>query len=239
MKKRTKWIVSFVFLLVGFMVAVQFQTTSEEPEKRETRDQWEVREELLNQQEERQELLVKISEADKVLADYKEESSKKKVDTLKQSIHELEEKIGLSESEGSGVEITIKPIFQESEKGQTYPAVSPELLSKLINELNMFGAQEIAIGNERLTNLSPIRDVNGFTYVNNRPLPPLPVKIHVLSKNPKKLLDYIEASQSKDFFAIENLGIEANSNPSLVLPKYEDPLKLEYLQENKKKETGE
>ncbi|MFQ3545836.1 DUF881 domain-containing protein [Halobacillus rhizosphaerae] len=238
MKNRVKWMVSLVFLCIGFMTAIQFKTTAE-PKARDTRDQWEIREELKNEQQTQEELLKKISDADQILDNYNANSSQKKVDTLKESIHKLEKQTGLMEAQGAGVTLTISPIFQESTTGQAYPSISPELLSRLVNELNQFGAEEIAIGKERLTNLSPIRNVNGYTYVNNRPLPPLPVTIQVLSENPDKLRDYIEASQSKDFFAIDNLDLKAITEDSLVLPKYEDPLQLEVLKENDRKETGE
>ncbi|MCA0983565.1 DUF881 domain-containing protein [Halobacillus yeomjeoni] len=232
MKKQSKWMVGLVCLFAGFMVAVQFQTTAGEPEIRDTRDEWEVREALVKQQDVQQELLQKISEADQTIENYEEKSSAEQVAALKKSIEKLEKKVGLTEVEGEGVSIEISAIFIENIEGvQAYPAVTPQLLSRLLNELNTFGADEISIGNERITSLSPVRDVNGSTYVNNRPFPPLPVQIKVLTDQPEKLRDYIHASQSKEIFNIENLDLQAEVKEELTLPKYDDPLHLKIFKE--------
>ena len=235
MKKNSKWMVSIICLFIGFMVAIQFQTTTVEPEVRDTRDEWEVREALQDEQQNQRELLEKIRAADKTLEDYEAQSSQEQLATLKESIDLLEQRVGLTEAKGAGVVLKISPIFQEGfSSEQLYPILTPQMLSRLINELNTFGAQDIAIANERLTNLSPVRDVNGMTYVNNRPLPSLPLTIQVLTDQPQKLKDYMEASQSRDMLSIENLDMEVETSETITLPKYDAPLHLEILEE-----TGE
>ncbi|RDY69179.1 DUF881 domain-containing protein [Halobacillus sp. SY10] len=231
MKRRTQWLLSTVFLLIGFMVAVQFQTTSHETEMRDTRDVWEVREDLKTQQEHQQDLLEKIAGADQTIENYEKQTSREQVETLKDSIESLEKKIGLQKKKGAGVELTIRPIFEEGVAGQEYPSVSPHLLSRLLNELNTYGAENISIGNERLTNLSPVRDVNGSTYVNNRPIGSLPLTIKVLAEDPEKLQDRMKASPTQDIFNIDNMEIVFEVKEQLVLPKYDDPLHLEILEE--------
>lgn len=231
MKRRTQWLLSTVFLLIGFMVAVQFQTTSHETEMRDTRDVWEVREDLKTQQEHQQDLLEKIAGADQTIENYEKQTSREQVETLKDSIESLEKKIGLQKKKGAGVELTIRPIFEEGVAGQEYPSVSPHLLSRLLNELNTYGAENISIGNERLTNLSPVRDVNGSTYVNNRPIGSLPLTIRVLAEDPEKLQDRMKASPTQDIFNIDNMEIVFEVKEQLVLPKYDDPLHLEILEE--------
>jgi uncharacterized protein YlxW (UPF0749 family) len=234
MKKRTKWLVSIVFLFIGFMVAVQFQTTSYETQLRETRDVWEVREELKRQQDAQQELLERIADADQTIEDYEQQSSGEQLDTLIESIEVLEEKIGLKMKEGAGLEMTIAPIFEESFTGQAYPKLSPHLLHRLVNELNTYGANDISIGEERVTNLSPIRDVNGSTYVNNRPIGSLPITMKVLAEDPEKLVNYMKASPMQDIFNIDNMEIKIDLKESLTLPKFDEALHLEILEE----ETG-
>lgn len=231
MKKRTKWLVSIVFLLIGFMVAVQFQTTSYESKMRETRDVWEVREELQRQQDAQQELLESISDADQTIEDYEQQSSGEQLDTLIESIEVLEKRIGLSKKEGAGLKMTIAPIFEESLTGQAYPKLSPHLLHRLLNELNTYGANEISIGEERITNLSPIRDVNGSTYVNNRPIGSLPITLKVLAEDPEKLRNYMKASLMQDIFNIDNMEMKIELKDSLTLPKFDEPLHLEILEE--------
>ncbi len=222
------------------MAAIQFQTASSEPEFRDTRDQWEVRQELQEQQKVQQELLEQITRADRMLEEYDEVSDEEKLETLKESIEQLEQQAGLTTLEGSGITIKLEPIFQEWEEGApAYPTVSPSLLTHLINELNTFGSEGIAVGEERLVSISPIRNVNGDTYVNNRPMQPLPVVIKVLTSNPQKMLDYVNASRSRDMFALDDISMVVEAENNLKLPGYEDSLQLGILEFDSSKETGE
>lgn len=230
--------ISLVFLLVGMMMAIQFQT-AQEPEKRDTRDLWEIRAELEQEQKTQQELYQQLAEVELTIDQYNKQSDREKIETLKSSLEDLREKAGLTEVTGGGVRITISPIFFESVSGQKYPSVTPELLSRLLNEINNYGATQVAIENERIVNVSPIRLVNGKTYVNNHPLPPLPIEIKVLSENPKKMLDYVQVSQAKDNFAIEELELTAEVVDELTLPNYEAPIDLEGLEVKEPEEKGD
>lgn len=232
-----KVLFSIIFACIGFMVAIQFQST-QNPEQRDTRDLWEVRTEIQNQQKIQQQLYNKLAELDEMLTQYEGQTKQVKVETLKESIEELKMKAGLKEVTGEGVIIKVTPIFQNIDEEQSYPSVSPELLHRLMNELNTYGASDIAIANERITNVTPIRDVNGHTYVNNHPLPPLPVTIKVLAADAKRLLDYMQVSQSKDDFAIENLELKLSQKDRLTLPAYGNVPTLEYLEVDNN-ETGE
>lgn len=235
MKNKSKWMVSLICLLIGFMAAIQYQTVTAQPEMRDTRGTWEVREDILKQQEIQQNLLEKIESSAETIHEYEAKSSHGQLEILKRTIYDLKEKAGLTEVEGEGVLLRITPIFQENpNEGQVYPTLSPLLLSQLINELNTYGAEELAIGNERFTNLSPVRNVNGSTYINNRPLPSLPFTISVITEQPEKLKDYMEASQSITRLAFENIGVQVEVKQHLTLPEYSDPVHLELFEE-----TGE
>jgi uncharacterized protein YlxW (UPF0749 family) len=225
-------------MLAGIMVAIQFQST-QNPKERDTRDSWEIRSALQEQQKMQQQLFQKIEQIERTIDQYSEQSEEEKIQTLKNSIEKLTKKAGLTEVTGDGIIITIEPVFLEKDTVQTYPSIKPELLNRLINELNSFGAKDIAIENERITNLSPIRYVNGQTYVNNHPLPPLPISIRVLANNPKKLMDYIQVSQSKDNFAIDDLHLSAKIEDDLTLPKYDENISLKWVKVKEPEEAGE
>lgn len=220
------------------MAAIQFQSVKE-PTERDTRDLWEVRAQLQVEQKKQQQLYEQIAQAEEIIEQYQEKTQEEQVNTLKESIKVLNKKAGLTEVTGSGVLIKISPLFNDSEMGQEYPTLTPELLHRLINELNKYGATDIAIENERIINTSPIRYVNGETYVNNHAVPPVPIEIKVLSANPSRLLDYVQVSKSKDYFAIENLDLNASLKPKLVLPKYEGMINVDMLQVNEVEKTGE
>ncbi|MDC3416476.1 DUF881 domain-containing protein [Aquibacillus salsiterrae] len=238
MKGRQIIIISLVCAVVGLMAAIQFQSVNE-PTQRDTRDLFEVRTQIQVEQKKQQQLYQQIAESEKIIEQYQEKTQEEQIATLKNSIEELKRKAGLTEITGSGVLITIKPIFFDGEAGQLYPTITPELLHRLVNELNSYGATDIAIENERIINTTPIRYVNGETYVNNHALRKVPVQIKVLSQNPSRLLDYIQVSKSKDYFAIENLDLIANIKQKLVLPKYEGMINVEMLEVNEIEMSGE
>lgn len=219
------------------MIAIQFQST-QEPTKRDTRDLWEIRTKLQTEQKKQQQLYQQILETEQTIEQYNAKSEEEQLSTLKDSIEALRRKAGLTNLTGSGLVITIHPIFEEMESVQTYPSVNPDLLNGLINELNTYGASNIAIEGERIISITPIRYVNGETYVNNRALPSLPIVIKVLTQNPSRLLDHIQVSKSRDYFVIENLDLQAEIKDSITLPKYEGSINLDPLDVKEPEETG-
>lgn len=202
------------------MLAIQFQSTSSS-KQRETRDMWEIRAQLQEEQEQQQSLYNQINELEATLQKYEEQSEQEQVSSLKESIEALEAEVGLTEITGKGIKISIDPIFVDSSTGQEYPMVSPELLSRLINELNTYGTQDMAIENERIVNTTPIRYVNGETYVNNHNLPDLPINVYVITDTPERLLNYMKVSQSQEDFAIENMSLSVTYEEKITLPPYQ------------------
>ncbi|SDL76690.1 DUF881 domain-containing protein [Sediminibacillus halophilus] len=228
MRFKHKLIISLVFGLIGLMVAIQFQT-NREPDERDTRDLWEVRSQLQEEQKFQQNLYQQIRDAEQTIDQYEANSESEKVQTLKNSLENLRSEAGLTDLKEPGIIIDISPIFVEKEGGQPYPAIAPDLLNRLINELNTYGATDIQVANERIVDVTPVRSVNGETYVNNHPLPSVPLEIKVLAANPEKLKDYMEVSHSKDDFAIENLDMEIRYEEQVHLTGYQEPFQIESM----------
>lgn len=232
MKVQNKLVVSLIFALAGFMVAIQFQSF-QHPIERDTRDTWEVRADIQKQQKTQQELYGSILAAEEMIQKYQNNSASESMETLKESVKKLKKDAGLTEITGKGVVFTLKPLFHESLEPQEFPNVSPELLSRFINELNTYGTTDISIANERLISISPIRNVNGNVYINNHPLPPIPFDIRVLVNNPDKLLSYMEYSHIRDDFAIEDIDLIGKKQSSVTLSSYDQKIHLKsiHLQE--------
>ncbi len=233
---KNKVIVSILSIFIGFVLAIQFQT-SNGSSQRETRDTWQVRAKLQDEQQKQQLLYKKLDKLEAVYEEYAKQSEQEQMDVLKESIIELKKKAGLLERDGAGVVMTIEGIFIDSPYAQEYPTISPELLNRLINELNAYGATDIAIENERIVNTSPIRYVNGKTYVNNHALPDLPLNIYILTENPQRLIDYMEVSQSMDEFSIEDMSMEFTLKEKITLPAYQGIINFEAVEVNE--EIGE
>ncbi|KHF28561.1 hypothetical protein LR68_02649 [Anoxybacillus sp. BCO1] len=162
------------------MLAVQFQT-SQEPDVRDTRDIWEIRRDLQKEQELHKQLLNEIRKYEETLEKYEQQRSENKGAILRQTVEELKKEAGLTEVVGEGVVLYIEQMYDESYVGPVSDTISADLLRRLINELNMYGAEHISIADQRLVNTTVIRDINGVTKVDSYPLRSFPIEIKVIT----------------------------------------------------------
>lgn len=225
MENRKTIIFTAIAIILGFMLAVQFKST-QEPVFKDTRDIWQLREALIKEKELQSDLMDEIRSVDDILYSYETDQNNSKIDALKQQKEQLKARIGLNEKIGDGIIITIEKLYNDSFGGYSYDSIPPLLLSRLINELNKFKVEAIAVADERIISITPIRDVNGQTYVNNSPLPPLPIEIKVIAKDAKKLHNRMVISQINDEFAIENLQITSKFSENIFLPAYDEPIRI-------------
>lgn len=218
-------------MTIGFMVAVLFHTTSE-PVVRDTRDIWELRQDLEQQKKVQQELYNEIIKNEKLIDQYSGDSKEDQLKALENTLAELKKDAGLTEISGHGIVLTIEPLLDdENLLGTSTGTVHPELIRRLINELNTYGAQEISIDGERIVNTTPIREVNDKTYINEEPLSPFPVKVKVLSKNSNKLHSEMLTSQSGEDFARENLLLTSKLVDHVTIPPYDHQIRVKYMKE--------
>lgn len=238
MLNKNKWIFSIAIAIIGFMVAILFHSI-QTPEVRDTRDMWEIRAQLQAEQEKQQILQQELNELTTVVKSYQGSSDQEQIATLNQSIDVLEEKAGLTHLSAPGVVIELKPNYRLATELRETPSVTPELLNRLINELNTYGATAIGIENERLINLTSIRYVAGKTYMNQRPLPDLPITINVLVDDPERLKNYMEVSQSKDELSMNNIEFTVSSNEKVSVPSHQGKINLNLIEFDQTKEAGE
>lgn len=236
--KENKLIFSLVLAIIGFMITIQFRSINA-PETRDTRDMWEVRIQLQNEQERMQNLQQELADVTDFINAYEQSSESQQIKTLNESIDELEMKAGLTDIKGHGVVIELKPNSRLVAESREFPDLTTELLSRLINELNIYGAQAIAVENERVMNLTPIREVDGTVYMNHRPLPEMPITVKVLTDNPNRLMSFMEVSQSRDEFMLSQIDFIISEEEDLVLPSYHGDIRLRSLEFNPSYEVGE
>ncbi|GAA3323131.1 hypothetical protein GCM10020331_045760 [Ectobacillus funiculus] len=101
---------------------------------------------------------------------------------------------------GSGVTFQLAPLFDNIGEGEEVPTLSPQLLQRLVNELNTYGATAVQIDDQRIVATTPIRDVNGKVTVNQVALPPLPLEVKVIAKDAEELYDRMKVSNAFDYF---------------------------------------
>lgn len=232
--KETKWKkgVSFSILtaVFGLMLAIQFQTI-QEPEVRDTRDMWQLREDLKREQQLQMDLLTEIRKYDQIIETYNIENNQNPETVLKDTLLTLKEEAGLTDVTGAGIIVTIDRLFDEDLIGTKIENVSPDLLKRLINELNSYDAEHIAIAGQRYINTTVIRDINGVTKMDNFSLNRFPLEFKIIAEDADKLYNRMNASTTDEDFAIDNLSLNV-SEPlrELMVPAYEDTIRVKNME---------
>jgi uncharacterized protein YlxW (UPF0749 family) len=231
-----------ITLIVGFMIAVQFQTIKE-PVVRDTRDTWELREDLINEKKLELQLINEIRSINAKVEEYENETSESKEEVLKDTLEELKQEAGLTEVTGNGIIIKIAPVNTEILLGEEPGVVTSELLQRLVNELNLYGAEEIAINDNRYVNTTVIREINNVLKMDGNPLNQLPIEVKVLAKDAnaaEKLFNYMKVSKSADEFFLSNLLLNVEQSEKLItIPAYSKAINIHYMEpENTSKGGG-
>jgi uncharacterized protein YlxW (UPF0749 family) len=222
------------------MVAIQFQTVKE-PVVRDTRDILKLREDLKKAQELQTTLLQEIRSVDEKIYQYESNLIGNKEQILLETLEELKEEAGLTEVKGPGIVLKIEPVYEQLLLGHDAPTVTPYLLSRLINELNMYGAKSISIADQRVIHTTVIREIQGETKIDGFPLRKFPIEIKVITENlqvAEKLYNRMNISEAAEAFFIDNLRV--NVSPpvkSLTIPPYENSIHVKNLKPVK--EEGE
>lgn len=213
------------------MLAVQFQTLKNPDEEREKRSVWELRDELEKEKQKQVQLNTEISQYEILLNEYQRNSEQERILAMEEARDKLKSQAGLTTISGRGIVLTIEPLFGEELLGEEVPKLTVELFGRLINQLNIFGVEHILIGEQRMTPLTAIREVNGEIFVNNRPLNELPLEIKVVSQDAAKLYDQFKVSKLKDDFANENLSITAELKNNIKIEPYDRKINIKHMEQ--------
>ena len=229
MRKNKKIGFLIVSVIIGFMLAVQLRLVKE-PEVRDTRDTWELKVDLSNEQKLQVQLMKEITSLEQQLARYESELQGSKEQALLHTLEALKEEAGLTEVTGQGILLTIVPLASGMIEREGVQQISPELLKRLINELNMFDAEQIAINDQRVINSTVVREINGITKVDGVSLNTFPIEIKVIAPDAEKIRDRLKVSQSMEEFFIEDLSLEiSNTMPSITIPPYRNDIMVTYM----------
>ncbi|WP_066289362.1 DUF881 domain-containing protein [Bacillus sp. FJAT-29937] len=220
---------TLITIVIGFMVAIQFRTVKE-PVVRDTRDTWQLREDVMKENELQIKLIREVRSNEEKIAKYETELKQSKEQILRDTLSELKAEAGLTKVQGNGIILNIEPVYEELLVGKPVTTVSPDLLKRLINELNMYNAMHISIDGQRLINTTVIRDINGETKVDGHSLNRLPIEIKVIAEDAKsadKLFKRMQVSKSADEFFIDNLRVKVHKPEGIVtIPAYENTIRI-------------
>lgn len=233
MKKRITGRFTAILFVIGFMSATQYNTVNTE-DRREYRDTWEIRQQLSREKQMHSELLSEIGLLDDTLAKYSDKANQDPQVVLRETVEDLRSAAGLSQITGPGFELEVSPSPEAMALGSEITEIPPDLLIRLVNEINRFDGIELSIAGERVINTTAIRDINGYTTVNTDPISTPPLTIAITAKSmeeARKLHSYLSASAIHEDFYIDDLTI-AISDPQekLTLPAFDEEIRMEYLE---------
>lgn len=233
MTKHAKFNLTAITFIIGFMIAIQFQTV-QEPVVRDTRNMWELRQDVTQEMELQSKLIEEIRINENRIQNYESEIAGSKEQALRETLHALKKEAGLVESEGPGIIITIEPIEENLILGERIDSVSPIILKRLLNELNMYGAKHISVDGERIINTTVIRDINGETRIGSHSLATFPFDIMIITENKEtadKMYKRMQVSPSIEDFFIDNLRVKISKpEDSIIIPAFVDPIPIRNME---------
>ena len=232
MRNQIKFAV--VLLVIGFLVALQYNSM-QKPKVRDTRDIWAIRNELATEKKVHSELLSEVREFDKTIHTYESLKDEHAGLALTETVDKLYAQAGMTDTEGPGLVIEIRPSPESVAYGTPIIGISPELLTRFVNELNRFKADSLEIDGKRFTVLSSIRDINGLTAVNGVSISTPPFKIKIITESisdSEKLYNVLLASPIHDDFYLDNLIVDIGKPEGIVkIPGWKERFDHLYLNE--------
>jgi uncharacterized protein YlxW (UPF0749 family) len=241
-KQKNKISLVFIATIFGFMIAMQFQTLKK-PIERDTRDIWQLREALLQEKETHLKLLGEIRSNEEKLAAYDTKKKQSKEEALKSTLDELKTEAGMTDVTGPGIVLKIKPVYEEIKLGKPLTqVVSPDLLKRLLNELNMDEAKYVSIDGQRIINTTVIRDINSVTKIDGHSINSLPIEVKVVTDSMKTattLYNRMQVSKSTEEFFIDNLRLIVTAPiKNVMVPAYENPIHIRNMEIVKTEKGG-
>lgn len=216
------------------MLAVQYNTV-QNPTERDTRDIWEIRQELADEKKRHSELLTTIRSLTEVVNKYEDAEFDNPELLLEQTVEELRIQAGVVPVNGPGLTLTVSPSYELVQFGYDIESLSPILLIRLINDLYRYNAETIEIDGQRLTHTSAIRDINGQTSINSVPINNTDIEIKVMTQTfeqAQKMYNHLLASSFRDEFFIDNLNLAIHeAQRTLNIQSIEEVDLNEYLTE--------
>ncbi len=215
-------------LILTMVMFTQFKTVDKtDITAIETMRETELRTELANWKTKYEEVETKMEEQANRINEYKQELNEDENSSkiLEQEVKEAETLLGYTDVKGEGIIVTLTDT-------DIYSIEDYELM-KLVNELNLAGAEAISINDERIVASSEIAFVNNsIVLVNTRKVSgPYVVK----AIGDKK---YLESSLTIkngyiDQIKAQERGIAYEISDNITIPAYNGVLNLKYAEEKK------
>lgn len=168
MDLKGKLVIAFVFMVLGFMLSVQYKTTEQQRSIRMDRVE-DLSERLKLAETENQRLLAEIENLRQHGVDNPEDPGQERLELL----------AGTTEVEGQGIEIVLDDsnIPKKANDNPNLYIIHDEDLLRVLNELRAAGAEAISLNDQRIVGMSEVRCAGPTVSVNNvRSAPPYVIK---------------------------------------------------------------
>ncbi len=217
-------IIAFVFVVLGFMLTVQFKTTEHQRNVRIERVE-DLSERLRTVEAEKNQLK-------KELLDLQKHSANIISDAELERLHLL---AGTSEVYGPGLEIILDDSTSAKKIGENpnLYIVHDEDLLRILNELRAAGAEAIAVNEQRIGAMSELRCAGPTVSINNvRSAPPYVIKA---VGDPKTMASALRLRGGVvDTFGFWGINVKIKDSGKVVIPSQKITRAYEYARQSPK-----
>ena len=226
MDLQGKVLIAMVFMVLGFMLSVQYKVTVQQRTIRMDRVE-DLSERLKGMETENKLLLQEINELRKKGAD----------NVADHALARLQLLAGTTEVEGAGIEIVLDDsnIPKKANENPNLYIIHDEDLLRVLNELRASGAEAISLNDQRIVAMSEVRCAGPTVSVNNvRSAPPYVIKA---IGAPKTLTSALRLRGGVvETFEFWGIPVKITAADKVHIPALKAPRNFEYAQSVAKKE---
>lgn len=223
MDLKGKILIALVFIVLGFMLSVQYKTTERQRSIRMERVE-DLSERLKIMEAENKKLL---SELDNLRAGNQSNPADERMKLM----------AGTTDVEGSGVEIILDDsnIAKKANENPNLYIIHDEDLLRVLNELRAAGAEAISLNDQRIVAMSEVRCAGPTVSVNNvRSAPPYVIKA---IGAPKTLMSALRLRGGVvETFEFWGIQVKIKSDDKIHIPALKVPRSFEYAKTVEPKE---
>lgn len=228
MDLRGKLLIAVVFMVLGFMISVQYKATEQQKSIRMERVE-DLTERLKLMEGENKQLLQELETLKESGAGELEEADRERMSIM----------AGATDVQGKGVVITLddSKIAKKAGENPNLYIIHDEDLLRILNELRAAGAEAISLNDQRIVAMSEVRCAGPTVSVNNvRSAPPYVIKA---IGAPKTLTSALRLRGGVvETFEFWGIQVKIDKDDNLVVPALAVPRRFEYATVVEKKEAG-
>ena len=229
MDLQGKILIAIVFMVLGFMLSVQYKVTVQQRTIRMDRVE-DLSERLKAMETENKHLLQEINELRKKGADRAKDHGQERLQLL----------AGTTAVEGAGIEVVLddSAIPKKANENPNLYIIHDEDLLRVLNELRAAGAEAISLNNQRIVAMSEVRCAGPTVSVNNiRSAPPYVIKA---IGAPKTLTSALRLRGGVvETFEFWGIQVKIKSQDKVQIPALKAPRNFEYAKSVETKEGQE